>query len=103
MLTSVALTLANTFTAEKLNFPLNFQLTIHNRHHGVSTSQPVGIEQQPCLFDAFYMQHANSCRSKEKTHINVVVIGHVDSGKSTTTGRKHSFPNERGVHQLTME
>lgn len=27
-------------------------------------------------------------RSKEKTHINVVVIGHVDSGKSTTTGRK---------------
>ena len=24
--------------------------------------------------------------SKEKTHINVVVIGHVDSGKSTTTG-----------------
>jgi translation elongation factor EF-Tu-like GTPase len=27
-------------------------------------------------------------RSKEKIHINVVVIGHVDSGKSTTTGRK---------------
>jgi elongation factor 1-alpha len=25
---------------------------------------------------------------KEKTHINVVVIGHVDSGKSTTTGKK---------------
>ena len=23
---------------------------------------------------------------KEKTHVNVVVIGHVDSGKSTTTG-----------------
>ncbi|KAG6745082.1 hypothetical protein POTOM_051724 [Populus tomentosa] len=23
---------------------------------------------------------------KEKTHINIVVIGHVDSGKSTTTG-----------------
>jgi translation elongation factor EF-1alpha len=41
-------------------------------------------------------------RSKEKMHINVVVIGHVDSGKSTTTGRKHTFPNERGVQQLTM-
>jgi hypothetical protein len=26
-------------------------------------------------------------RSKEKMHINVVVIGHVDSGKSTTTGK----------------
>ena len=24
--------------------------------------------------------------AKEKTHINVVIIGHVDSGKSTTTG-----------------
>ena len=23
---------------------------------------------------------------KEKTHINIVVIGHVDSGKSSTTG-----------------
>lgn len=23
---------------------------------------------------------------KDKTHVNVVVIGHVDSGKSTTTG-----------------
>ena len=25
-------------------------------------------------------------KDKEKTHINIVVIGHVDSGKSTTTG-----------------
>ena len=30
--------------------------------------------------------------SKEKTHINVVVIGHVDSGKSTTTGMLSSHP-----------
>lgn len=28
--------------------------------------------------------------SKEKMHINVVVIGHVDSGKSTTTGKRPS-------------
>lgn len=28
----------------------------------------------------------NSAHRKEKLHINVVVIGHVDSGKSTTTG-----------------
>ena len=33
--------------------------------------------------------------SKEKTHINVVVIGHVDSGKSTTTGRKPTFTAPR--------
>ena len=29
----------------------------------------------------------NKSNSKEKIHINVVVIGHVDSGKSTTTGK----------------
>jgi elongation factor 1-alpha len=27
-----------------------------------------------------------SGRGKEKPHINLVVIGHVDAGKSTTTG-----------------
>ena len=47
-------------------------------------------------------QYANDPRSKEKTHINVVVIGHVDSGKSTTTGRKQPYPNERKAQQLTM-
>ena len=31
----------------------------------------------------FLSEHA---MGKEKTHINIVVIGHVDSGKSTTTG-----------------
>ena len=33
--------------------------------------------------------------SKEKVHINVVVIGHVDSGKSTTTGRKRPPNRDR--------
>lgn len=28
---------------------------------------------------------------KEKTHINLVVIGHVDSGKSTTTVREGNY------------
>lgn len=42
-------------------------------------------------------QSTNASRSKEKTHINVVVIGHVDSGKSTTTGRKPAPPNDCGV------
>ena len=31
--------------------------------------------------------------SKEKMHINVVVIGHVDSGKSTTTGMTLFYPS----------
>jgi len=45
---------------------------------------------------------SNPSRSKEKTHINVVVIGHVDSGKSTTTGRKspHYLPLDFGLHAM---
>jgi len=34
----------------------------------------------------------STCCSKEKMHINVVVIGHVDSGKSTTTGKPSQQP-----------
>ena len=38
---------------------------------------------------------------KEKTHINVVVIGHVDSGKSTTTG--HLIYKLGGIDKRTIE
>lgn len=38
---------------------------------------------------------------KDKTHINLVVIGHVDSGKSTTTG--HLIYKCGGVDQRTIE
>jgi len=38
---------------------------------------------------------------KEKGHINVVVIGHVDSGKSTTTG--HLIYKCRGIDKRTIE
>ena len=38
---------------------------------------------------------------KEKTHINVVVIGHVDSGKSTTTG--HLIFKCGGIDKRTIE
>ena len=38
---------------------------------------------------------------KEKTHINVVVIGHVDSGKSTTTG--HLIHKCGGIDNRTIE
>lgn len=30
---------------------------------------------------------------EDKTHINIVVIGHVDSGKSTTTGKATPSPD----------
>ena len=40
--------------------------------------------------------------SKEKTHINVVVIGHVDSGKSTTTGKRSPQTSLRKIHKLIL-
>ncbi len=38
---------------------------------------------------------------KEKVHINAVVIGHVDSGKSTTTG--HLIYKCGGIDKQTIE
>ncbi|KAB1267983.1 Elongation factor 1-alpha [Camelus dromedarius] len=38
---------------------------------------------------------------KEKTHINIVVIGHIDSGKSTTTG--HLIYRCCGIDKRTIE
>ena len=38
---------------------------------------------------------------KEKTHINIIVIGHVDSGKSTTTG--HLIYKCGGIDKRTVE
>ena len=37
----------------------------------------------------------------DKTHINMVVIGHVDSGKSTTTG--HLIYKLGGIDKRTIE
>jgi len=37
----------------------------------------------------------------EKTHVNIVVIGHVDSGKSTTTG--HLIYKCGGIDKRTIE
>lgn len=38
---------------------------------------------------------------KEKTHLNIVVIGHVDSGKSTTTG--HLIYKCGGIDKRSIE
>ena len=57
-----------------------------------------GVSNLPCALLRSSRQASIRCQwssltclpshSKEKTHINVVVIGHVDSGKSTTTGKR---------------
>ena len=38
---------------------------------------------------------------KDKLHINIVVIGHVDSGKSTTTG--HLVYKLGGIDKRTID
>lgn len=38
---------------------------------------------------------------KDKIHINIVVIGHVDSGKSTTTG--HLIYKCGGIDERTIQ
>merc|ERR1712241_1072567 len=43
----------------------------------------------------------NMGKDKEKIHINIVVIGHVDSGKSTTTG--HLIYKCGGIDERTIE
>ena len=40
-------------------------------------------------------------KSKEKPHINLVVIGHVDAGKSTSTG--HMIYKCGGIEKRTLE
>jgi len=47
------------------------------------------------------MPPKQSGRNKEKPHLNIVVIGHVDSGKSTTTG--HLIFKCGGVDDRTIE
>ncbi|CDH51795.1 elongation factor 1-alpha [Lichtheimia corymbifera JMRC:FSU:9682] len=46
-------------------------------------------------------RETTSTMGKEKTHVNVVVIGHVDSGKSTTTG--HLIYKCGGIDKRTIE
>ena len=41
------------------------------------------------------------CSKDDKLHINIVVIGHVDSGKSTTTG--HLIYKCGGIDSRTIE
>jgi hypothetical protein len=63
------------------------------RQHGVSQTRPLPstlLEQHhgdvEIDLNGLLADPSSRC-SKEKMHINVVVIGHVDSGKSTTTGK----------------
>merc|ERR1712000_317547 len=46
-------------------------------------------------------KHTTAIMGKDKMHINVVVIGHVDSGKSTTTG--HLIYKCGGIDKRTIE
>merc|ERR1712100_739956 len=46
-------------------------------------------------------ERISNTMGKEKTHVNIVVIGHVDAGKSTTTG--HLIYKCGGIDKRTIE
>uniref|UniRef100_A0A0W0G2G0 Elongation factor 1-alpha n=2 Tax=Moniliophthora roreri TaxID=221103 RepID=A0A0W0G2G0_MONRR len=58
----------------------------------------VEVEKRP-TFEKILQNYLKM--GKEKTHVNVVVIGHVDSGKSTTTG--HLIYKCGGIDKRTIE
>jgi hypothetical protein len=76
--------------------PYFTQSSIHNRQHGVCLRP----RRSAILLSAACIHLTSAC-SKEKSHINVVVIGHVDSGKSTTTG--HLIYKCGGIDKRTIE
>ena len=57
-------------------------------------------EPNNCIFNTFFSA-AKHEMGEEKTHVNIVVIGHVDSGKSTTTG--HLIYKCGGIDKRTIE
>jgi elongation factor 1-alpha len=58
-----------------------------------------------CFFFFFFLSISaslpNFIMGKEKTHINIAVIGHLDSGKSTTTG--HLTFKRGGIDKRVIE
>ncbi len=53
------------------------------------------------FFVKYRVSTSESEMGKEKTHLNIVVIGHVDSGKSTTTG--HLIYKLGGIDKRVIE
>uniref|UniRef100_A0A7N9IFG2 Eukaryotic translation elongation factor 1 alpha 2 n=1 Tax=Macaca fascicularis TaxID=9541 RepID=A0A7N9IFG2_MACFA len=70
----------------------------HCWHHRITAAPPSPRARAPRVPPA---PHTPSRMGKEKTHINIVVIGHVDSGKSTTTG--HLIYKCGGIDKRTIE
>ena len=68
-------------------------------------SSPLKLRSNPYTPDIYtYIDRTSPRFSRmptDKTHINMVVIGHVDSGKSTTTG--HLIYKLGGIDKRTIE
>ncbi|XBH72995.1 hypothetical protein VPH35_100177 [Triticum aestivum] len=70
---------------------------------GFSRSRVLGSPSRRCLCLVALNLRVDlaAAMGKEKTHINIVVIGHVDSGKSTTTG--HLIYKLGGIDKRVIE
>ncbi|KAL6030926.1 hypothetical protein STEG23_026900 [Scotinomys teguina] len=74
-------------------------MTLKNFGLGMKSLEQHIQEEDRHLADAIGEEEAKM--GKEKTHIKIVVIGHVDSGKSTTTG--HLIYKCGGIDKRTIE
>ena len=57
--------------------------------------------QRRAVFAHTHTSHTLHKMPKEKKHVNIVVIGHVDAGKSTTTG--HLIYKCGGIDKRVIE
>ena len=78
--------------------PCSFYILL--KHSATNSEQNVYLF---CLYlSAVTPKHLKQvAMPKEKTHVNIVVIGHVDSGKSTTTG--HLIYKCGGIDKRAIE
>ena len=68
-------------------------------HYGAKYLNREARRQQ--FFSHLFLRQSKHIMGKEKQHVNLVVIGHVDSGKSTTTG--HLIYKCGGIDKRTVE
>lgn len=71
------------------------------RYHRLVRDAPIYLILQVILCLLSCASYIGYIMNKEKTHINIVIIGHVDSGKSTTAG--HFIYKSGGVDRKTIE
>jgi hypothetical protein len=92
--------LSSSFIANVVSLSANLDLTIPRIKHPHISSQPPQWARRRRYAHLQILKITQDADENKKNHINVVVIGHVDSGKSTTTG--HLIYQCGGIDKRTV-